>query len=120
MNPAKVYYTDLRTHGNDNLPKKLQRLIRTAGIGNIDMEKKFVAIKLHFGEPGNLSFLAAELCQGGRGCGEGAGRHSLFDRLQHPVCGPPRRTPWSIWSAAYENGFSPLLHRLPDHHRQTA
>ena len=56
-NPSKVYYTDLRTHGNDNLPKKLQRLIRTAGIGNIDMEKKFVAIKLHFGEPGNLSFL---------------------------------------------------------------
>ena len=56
-NPSKVYYTDLRTHSNDNLPKKLQRLIRTAGIGDIDMEKKFVAIKLHFGEPGNLSFL---------------------------------------------------------------
>ena len=57
MNPAKVYYTDLRTHGNDNLPRKLQRLIRAAGIADIDMEKKFVAIKLHFGEPGNLSFL---------------------------------------------------------------
>ncbi len=31
---------------------KLQRLIRSAGIGEIDMEKKLVAIKLHFGEPG--------------------------------------------------------------------
>ena len=57
MNPAKVYYTDLRTRDGDNLPKKLQRLIRAAGIADIDMEKKFVAIKLHFGEPGNLSFL---------------------------------------------------------------
>ena len=57
MNPAKVYYTDLRTRDGDNLPKKLQRLIRAAGIADIDMEKKVVAIKLHFGEPGNLSFL---------------------------------------------------------------
>ena len=57
MNPAKVYYTDLRTHGNDNLPKKLQRLIRAAGMTDIDMEKKFVAIKLHFGELGNFAYL---------------------------------------------------------------
>ena len=39
MNPAKVYYTDLRTRDGDNLPKKLQRLIRAAGIADIDMEK---------------------------------------------------------------------------------
>ena len=57
MNPSKVYFTDLRTNNGGNLPQKLQRLIRAAGIGSIDMEKKFVAIKLHFGEPGNLSFL---------------------------------------------------------------
>jgi uncharacterized Fe-S center protein len=28
-----------------------------AGIEKIDFQNKFVAIKMHFGEPGNLAFL---------------------------------------------------------------
>ena len=36
---------------------KLERLIRTAGIEAIPFKQKYVAIKIHFGEPGNLSFL---------------------------------------------------------------
>ena len=36
---------------------KLSRLITRAGIDGIDMEKRIVAIKTHFGEYGNLSFL---------------------------------------------------------------
>jgi uncharacterized Fe-S center protein len=39
------------------MPGKLERLISTAGIDKIDFKNKFVAIKVHFGEPGNLSFL---------------------------------------------------------------
>lgn len=39
------------------MPKKLQRLIKTAGISKIDFENKIVAIKLHFGELGNISYL---------------------------------------------------------------
>ena len=31
--------------------------MKAAGIQNIDMDHKFVAIKLHFGELGNLGFL---------------------------------------------------------------
>ena len=31
--------------------------MKTAGMGDIDFQDKFVAIKLHFGEPGNLAFL---------------------------------------------------------------
>lgn len=57
MSISKVYYTDMRTKNGDNLIQKLQRLIKTAGIGNIDFEGKYVAIKIHFGEPGNLAFL---------------------------------------------------------------
>ena len=55
--PAKVYYTNLRTHGCESQIDKLKRLIRRAGIEQIDFENKFVAIKIHFGELGNLSFL---------------------------------------------------------------
>lgn len=52
----KVYFTDLRARGS-NLPDKLERLIKTAGIGNIDCSNKFAAIKIHFGEAGNLGFI---------------------------------------------------------------
>ena len=55
--PAKVYFTNMRTHGKESQLDKLRRLIKKAGIGQIDFENKFVAIKIHFGEPGNLSFL---------------------------------------------------------------
>ena len=54
MAPSKVYFTDLRTHNSHSLPDKLKKLIKTAGISDIDFEKKYAAIKIHFGEPGNL------------------------------------------------------------------
>lgn len=57
MEASKVYYTDLRVKDGDNLLTKLQRLIKTAGIGSIDFDGKYTAIKMHFGEPGNLAFL---------------------------------------------------------------
>ena len=58
MGVSKVYFTDFRTGpGGENLPAKLKRLAKTAGIGDIDMNNKFVAIKLHFGELGNISYL---------------------------------------------------------------
>lgn len=54
---SKVYFTDFRTKVDVPLTAKLQKLIRKAGIGSIDMDGKFVAIKMHFGELGNLAFL---------------------------------------------------------------
>lgn len=57
MSTSKVYFTDLRAKSGDNLLNKLQRLIKTAGIEEIDFQDKYVAIKMHFGEPGNLAFL---------------------------------------------------------------
>ena len=54
---SKVYYADLRTDHRENLQQKLSRLMHTAGMGNIDFDRKYVAIKMHFGEPGNLAFL---------------------------------------------------------------
>ncbi len=64
---SKVYFTDLRTKSGHSLLDKLERLIKKAGIEQIDFENKFTAIKIHFGEPGNLSYLrpnyAARLVQ---------------------------------------------------------
>ncbi|MBB5336612.1 DUF362 domain-containing protein [Pectinatus brassicae] len=58
MTKSKVYFTDMRVHpGKANLLQKLDKLIKKAGIENIDFNDKFAALKIHFGEYGNLSFL---------------------------------------------------------------
>lgn len=57
MEKAKVYYTDFRTTIGVGLPEKLKRLCRKAGIMEMDMDNKFVAIKIHFGELGNIAYL---------------------------------------------------------------
>jgi uncharacterized Fe-S center protein len=57
MSVPKVYFTDLRSKPTANLLKKLENLIRKAGIDTIDFDHKLTAIKIHFGEPGNLAYL---------------------------------------------------------------
>lgn len=57
MSKSKVYFTNMRTTIDINLLGKLDRLMDKAGFCDIDFEGKFSAIKIHFGEPGNLSFL---------------------------------------------------------------
>ena len=55
---SKVYFADFRCPSwRENLQQKLARLMMSAGFGDIDMEGKYVAIKLHFGEPGNMAYL---------------------------------------------------------------
>jgi uncharacterized Fe-S center protein len=57
MSKSKVYFTNLRVKPSQNLLKKLENLVIKAGIQKIDFQKKIVAIKIHFGEPGNLAYL---------------------------------------------------------------
>lgn len=57
MAVSKVFFTDMRSCNGETMPHKLRRLIRAAGIGDIDFDGKFTAIKIHFGELGNLAFL---------------------------------------------------------------
>ena len=57
MEISQVFFTDFRTVIGVSLPDKLQKLIRKAGIETIDFDNKFVAIKMHFGELGNLAYL---------------------------------------------------------------
>ena len=57
METPIVYFTDMNCKIGDSLLMKTERLVRAAGIEDIDMDRKFVALKIHFGEYGNLSFL---------------------------------------------------------------
>ena len=47
----------MRTRVGESLLAKLDRLIIKADIEQIDFKQKYTAIKIHFGEPGNLAFL---------------------------------------------------------------
>ena len=57
MDKSKVYFTNLLTTPSSNLLDKMERLVKRAGITNIDFKNQFVAIKIHFGEPGNLAYI---------------------------------------------------------------
>jgi uncharacterized Fe-S center protein len=57
MKEAKVYYTNLRTSPTANLLDKMERLLKRAGFDELPLKESFVAIKIHFGEPGNLAYL---------------------------------------------------------------
>ena len=54
---STVYFSDLRTGFGNSLLDKLKRVMESAGIRDIDFKDHYTAIKLHFGEPGNLAFL---------------------------------------------------------------
>ena len=57
MSAPKVYFTDMRCKVDESILDKMKRVVCAAGIRDIEMNKRFVAIKMHFGELGNLSFL---------------------------------------------------------------
>ncbi len=57
METSKVWFTTMRTVGDEDIASKMIRLCREAGIEKIDFKDKYVAIKVHFGEDGNLAFL---------------------------------------------------------------
>lgn len=57
MERATVYFTDFRMKAGQNHESKLRRLMQAAGMDQIDFKDKYVAIKIHFGELGNLAFL---------------------------------------------------------------
>ena len=56
MEKSTVYFTDFRCPVGTSQLDKLRKLCIAAGIKDIDMDGKFVAIKMHFGELGNMAF----------------------------------------------------------------
>lgn len=109
QHPSDVYFTDLHTVAmGDGLQKKLEKLMLKAGIEQIDFVDRFVAVKTHFGEPGNLAFLrpnyARTLCDLIKRLG---GRPFLTDCNTLYVGG--RKQALDHLDSAYANGYNPLV-----------
>ena len=108
MPASKVYFSDMRT-GPDTpgLPGKLHRLLKAAGFEDIDYSGKFVAVKLNFGEPGNLAYLRANwarvVCDYVKTLG---GLPFVTDCNTLYVGG--RRNGLEHLESAYQNGYNPF------------
>lgn len=97
----------MRALPGTNLPDKLKKLIRKAGIGEIDFEKKMTAIKIHFGEPGNLSFLRPNYAKAVADVVKELGGRPFLTDCNTLYVGR-RKDALEHLSAAYENGFNLL------------
>ena len=113
MQKSKVYFTDFRTkaHGA-GLPKKLQKLIRKAGIGEIDMDGKFVAIKIHFGELGNISYLRPNYARAVVDVVKELGGKPFLTDCNTMYPGSRKNALEHLY-CAWENGFTPLTVGCP-------
>jgi len=54
---ADVFFMDMTATSRENLPQKLERLVKAAGLDNIIEDKDLTAVKVHFGEQGNTAFI---------------------------------------------------------------
>lgn len=107
MEASKVYFTNMRCKVGTSLLDKLDKLILAAGIEQINFQNAFTAIKIHFGEPGNLAFLRPNFAK------------TVADRVKK-LGGMPfltdsntlyvgrRNNALLHLEAAYENGYSPF------------
>jgi Uncharacterized Fe-S center protein len=107
MSKAKVYFSDLRTRGGVTLPEKLNKLIDKAGMGNIDFKDKFVAIKIHFGELGNLAYLRPNYAKVVVDYIKARGGKAFLTDCNTLYVGS-RKNALDHMDTAYENGFSPF------------
>lgn len=107
MEKSKVYFTDFRTKLGEGLPTKLKRLIKDAGIGQIDMDNKFVAIKMHFGELGNLGFLRPNYAKAVADMVKDLGGKPFLTDCNTLYPGS-RKNALEHLECAWENGFTPL------------
>lgn len=113
MEKAKVYFTDFHTVAfGDGLPAKLKKLIRAAGIGQIDMDGKFAAIKMHFGELGNISFLRPNYAKAVADVVEELGGHPFLTDCNTLYPGSRKNALEHLY-CAWENGFTPLTVGCP-------
>lgn len=108
MAKSKVFFTDFRTTAfGESLPNKLKRLAKTAGIEKINMKDKFVAIKMHFGELGNISYLRPNYAKAIVDLVKELGGKPFLTDCNTMYPGS-RKNALEHLECAWENGFTPL------------
>lgn len=113
MEKAKVYFTDFRTpYGGDTMPGKLKKLIRKAGIAQLNLDGQFVAIKIHFGELGNVSYLRPNYARAVVDVVKELGGKPFLTDCNTLYPGSRKNALEHLY-CAWENGFTPLTVGCP-------
>ena len=112
MEKSKVYFTDFRARTGEGLPAKLKRLMKKAGFASMDMEGKFVAIKMHFGELGNISYLRPNYAKAVADMVKEAGGIPFLTDCNTLYPGS-RKNAIEHMYCAWENGFTPMTIGCP-------
>ena len=107
MEQSKVYFTDFRMKNGQNHESKLRRLMQEAGMDKIDFSGKFVAIKIHFGELGNLAFLRPNFAKYVADYVKELGGRPFLTDCNTLYVGS-RKNALDHLDTAYLNGFSPM------------
>jgi len=107
MSESKVYFTTFKATYRENLLQKLHRLMKEAGIEKIDFSDKYAAIKLHFGEYGNLAFLRPNYAKVVADYVKELGGKPYLTDCNTLYVGS-RKNALDHLETAYMNGFSPL------------
>jgi uncharacterized Fe-S center protein len=104
---ANVYYTTMKIVHQESLLDKLENLLRKAGLEKIDFQEKFVAIKIHFGEPGNLAYLRPNYAMRVVNLIKRLGGKPFLTDCNTLYVGR-RKNGLEHLEAAYENGYNPF------------
>lgn len=107
MQPSQVYFTDFRCRGGVSQQQKLEKLLVRAGFDQIDFQGKFVAIKLHFGELGNLAFLRPNYAKTVADMVRSRGGRPFLTDCNTLYVGS-RKHALEHMDTAYLNGYSPF------------
>lgn len=107
MDRSKVFFTTFKTSERENLLQKLHRLMKSAGFETIDFRDKYTAVKLHFGEYGNLAFLRPNYAKVVADYVKELGGRPFLTDCNTLYVGS-RKNALDHLETAYVNGFSPL------------
>ncbi|MEW6439360.1 MAG: DUF362 domain-containing protein [bacterium] len=101
-----VHFDDMRTREGSSLLAKTQRVFTAAGLESCVSQKDLVAIKLHWGEVGNLAYLAPPLVRTVVDLVKDCGAKPFLTDANTLYRGGRRNAVDHILTA-YRNGFTP-------------
>ena len=99
-----VYFASARTSYGYNLNDKLEKIFKTSGFADIVDERALVALKIHWGEEGNLAFVPPPLVRSLVGCIAAAGGKPFLTDTNTLYRGS-RSNAVDNLVTAYRNGF---------------
>ncbi len=103
---SKVYFTDARARSGNNMRDKLTALFDAVGAAEVVAKKDLVAIKIHWGERGNLAYLPPPITAAIADKVRDAGGVPFITDTTTLYAGSRRNAPDNLMTA-YSNGFSP-------------